>query len=446
MADVRLRVIAAGIALFLPSVARAQTSLQIPLQFDFLNPGAKSLAMAGAFVGLADDATATFANPAGLIAQLKQWEFSFEFRGTHIETPFLQRGRLSGTITNTLTDTIQGPVFGDSVGTHSGAGFLSFVYAAPSRRWFVAGYRHELVRVDQTFLSDGVFQQDPAELTSRRDAPQQGDREVSITTYGLGGAYKVNTWLAAGASLGFNSFSIDSLFRRFDVDGFFGPPKLNVELARSTQIGSDVGVSLTLGTLVQQGNLRLGAVYRHGATFDFETKSGNDPALHSKFRVPNTFAVGASYQVIPTPKPGAGAPPSILTLAAEITEVTYSRLRLDFVTDQAKNSGRADQFLIDNGLEVHGGAEYMVSRWPLTPAFRGGIWFDPDHSVRYEIPASATALDRVFDERMTVALSTGKNLVHYTGGVGVTYKRLLVNFGIDLASSHRTISTSVIVH
>jgi hypothetical protein len=195
----------------------------------------------------------------------------------------------------------------------------------------------------------------------------------------------------------------------------------------------------------------VGAVYRHGATFDFDTQSGDDPVLHSKFRVPNTFAVGASYQVIPKPKPavaGASAPPppSILTVAGEITAVTYSRLRVDFVTDQAKNSGRADQFLIDNGLEVHGGVEYMVTRWPLIPAFRGGIWFDPDHSVRYEIPTSTTPLDRLFDERMTVALSTGKNLVHYTGGVGVTYKRLLLNFGIDLASSHRTISTSVIVH
>src|SRR5262249_4349067 len=50
-----------------PAAAFAQESLQIPLQFDFLNPGAKSLALAGSFVALADDATATFANPAGLV-------------------------------------------------------------------------------------------------------------------------------------------------------------------------------------------------------------------------------------------------------------------------------------------------------------------------------------------------------------------------------------------
>ena len=37
--------------------ALAQTSVQIPLQLDFVNPGARSLAMGGAFAGLADDAT-----------------------------------------------------------------------------------------------------------------------------------------------------------------------------------------------------------------------------------------------------------------------------------------------------------------------------------------------------------------------------------------------------
>ena len=36
------------------------------LQFNFGNPGARSLGMGGAFLGLADDASAAEANPAGL--------------------------------------------------------------------------------------------------------------------------------------------------------------------------------------------------------------------------------------------------------------------------------------------------------------------------------------------------------------------------------------------
>src|SRR4051812_43384337 len=146
-----------------PAAAFAQTSLQIPLQFDFLNPGAKSLALAGSFVGLADDATATFANPAGL-TQLAVSEFSVELRGSQTSTQFLEAGRLSGVPSNEKTDTIAGAVFGTSTGSHVGPGFLAGVYAYPSHRWVVAGYRHELVRVDQSFLSNGVFQKDPSSI------------------------------------------------------------------------------------------------------------------------------------------------------------------------------------------------------------------------------------------------------------------------------------------
>src|SRR4051812_39096869 len=49
------------------------------LQFNFGNPGARSLGMGGAFLGLADDATAAEANPAGLTI-LRKPEFSIEGR------------------------------------------------------------------------------------------------------------------------------------------------------------------------------------------------------------------------------------------------------------------------------------------------------------------------------------------------------------------------------
>ncbi|HEX7830284.1 MAG TPA: hypothetical protein VF787_11540, partial [Thermoanaerobaculia bacterium] len=49
------------------------------LQFNFGNPGARSLGMGGAFLGLADDASAAEANPAGLTI-LRKAEFSIEAR------------------------------------------------------------------------------------------------------------------------------------------------------------------------------------------------------------------------------------------------------------------------------------------------------------------------------------------------------------------------------
>ncbi|HEU4521328.1 MAG TPA: UPF0164 family protein, partial [Thermoanaerobaculia bacterium] len=49
------------------------------LQFNFSNPGARALGMGGAFLGLADDASAAEANPAGLTI-LRKAELSLEVR------------------------------------------------------------------------------------------------------------------------------------------------------------------------------------------------------------------------------------------------------------------------------------------------------------------------------------------------------------------------------
>ncbi len=109
--------------------AAAQGSLQIPLQFDFLNPGARSLALGSAFAGLADDATAGFTNPAGLTA-LTLPEVSFEVRGRRLESPFLRGGRLSGPVSMLGVDTRPDPDYGISVAESAGPSYVSFVFPA----------------------------------------------------------------------------------------------------------------------------------------------------------------------------------------------------------------------------------------------------------------------------------------------------------------------------
>jgi hypothetical protein len=420
-----------------PQNLQAQTSLQIPLQFDFINPGAKSLAMGGAFAGLADDATASFANPAGL-TQLGAAELSIELRGVRTTSLFLQRGRLSGALIAEGTDTVQGAVFGDSIGSHVGIGYFSLVYPHPSHRWVVAAYRHELARVDQTFFSEGVFQKDPTEFTSRRDAPQEGVRQVDITAYGASGAYKLTRNISVGGALAIYAFSLDSVFRRFDIDGFLGPPNRNVEFGRSSQFGNDVSVAPTAGVTVDRGAVRLGVVYRHGAAFEFTTADGDDPLRTGRFRVPHTLAFGASVRA----RPG-------LILSAEATWINYSRLVNDFVTDQARATGRQSSFGIDDGTELHASAQYAIRRQGGAPIrVRGGTWYDPDHSVHFTpLAAAATVVDRLFDERLSTALSKGEGQVHGTAGIGLTFTpRLEFNAGVDVAPRNRLFSTSLIVH
>ncbi len=441
------RCAALGIGALLASAGSswAQTSLQIPLQFDFLNPGAKSLALGGAFAGLADDATAALANPAGL-TQLGASELSVELRAFRVRTPFLQGGRLSGTTTNEGVDTVQGPVFGESTGSHTGIGFRSGVYVSPSRRWVVAAYRHEFVRVDQSFVSQGVFQKAPEEFTSRRDTPQEGIRAVSITGYGASGSYKLSNRLAVGAGIVLYRFRLDSVFTRFDTVGFLGPVNRGFEFGRSSQEGDESSLAPTIGLLFGQQfpdpkasivrRTRVGIVYRRGPSFGFETRDGNDPLRLGTFRVPDTVGLGISAHVRPE-----------LVVSAEVTRVLYSRLREDFVTDQALATGRAADFHIDDGTEVHVGVQYAFRRTRFVPRLRLGAWFDPDHSVRFRPQqASSTIFSRIFDERLAAALSQGEDQLHVTAGAGMTLaRRVELNIGTDFTSSQHRVSTSLIV-
>src|SRR5262245_56677781 len=80
-------------------------------QFSFSPPGARSLAMGGAFIGAADDATASEANPAGSMVLTKP-EVSVHFRYSKFENeiplPILP---LSGR----FSDSTSGPSFASLV-------------------------------------------------------------------------------------------------------------------------------------------------------------------------------------------------------------------------------------------------------------------------------------------------------------------------------------------
>src|SRR5262245_17250935 len=94
-----------------------------PVQYNFAPPGARSLAMGASFIGLADDATASESNPAGLTILTKP-EVSAHFRYSEFEN----------NAPNTVTGTGFEP-FTSRVGSPS---FFSVVY--PWKRAAVSFY------------------------------------------------------------------------------------------------------------------------------------------------------------------------------------------------------------------------------------------------------------------------------------------------------------------
>jgi long-subunit fatty acid transport protein len=420
-----------------PVSASAQASLEVPLQFDFLNPGARSLAMGSAFAGLGDDATAAFTNPAGLL-QLISPEASLEVRYRRLASPYLAGGRLSGQPSGFGIDTVAGARYVDSLDAFTAPSYLSFVY--PTRRWAIAAYRHELLSVDESFESQGAFQAVPGTsdpfFGTTRELPLQASRTVNITNYGVSGALRLGPRVRIGAGFSVYDFELDGRFSRtlFEA-GVFSAADFSREVARATQVGEDVGFGGSVGVQWSYAHAQLGIVYRRGPGFAFTLVEGDlarpFPPLSGTFKVPDAVSVGIRYR-----------PTDPLTLTADYSFVRYSDLEHGYLSLQATHSGRASQFSIDDGQEFHAGAEYQWLAVRAAPSLRAGLWFDPNHSVDYQ----PTAAGDLLDERYTAYFINGTSLWHFTFGGGASLgPRLELNAAADLSSRSRTVSMSTVV-
>ncbi|HEY7290159.1 MAG TPA: outer membrane protein transport protein [Vicinamibacterales bacterium] len=436
-------VFAGAIALVLLATAKdaaAQATAQFPVQFDFQTPGARSMAMGGAFVGAADDATAAFTNPAGL-SSFGTKQFSIEGRFKSVDTPYLAGGRVSGQPTGIGVDTVPNPVFATDTDNHFGAGFIAIVLPVGAHT-SVTAYRHELVNVDNEFFSSGVFQRASffGGVDDRnRDTPLGGTRAIAIANYGasIGHSWKDDR-IAIGGGLAFSHFNIESHFARFAfATDIFGAVNTNVKSATADQTGDDIGFSPNVGALWRpRENVSLGATYRRGASFTFTQQdrvfaADIDVTRTGKFKVPDVYGVGFAWTATER-----------LRVLVDYDRVQYSQLKTDFIDFQAISSGRPDRLTIDDGNEVHGGVEFRTSMGGHTVALRGGAWFDPDHTVRYE----PTAANDSIDVLLAATLPGGPNLMHYTFGGGIALpKRMVLDAAADFSSRTRYATASLLI-
>ena len=413
-----------------PASAVAQQVATV-FQFSFSNPGARSLALGGSFAALADDATAAFANPAGL-TQLTRPEVSLEGRAWSYSTPFTRGGRAAGPPTGLGIDVTPNVVTGRSSAELESLSFVSCV--VPLGRWTLAVYRHQLANFESSFEVQSIFIDYPDGSVGTL-LPQRGGLDTEIVGHGVSVGLEVMETLSLGLGLTYFESDITAADEIYFPDGSptpdfeapidYGPasflPERRVGTFSLEAHSADVG--LTAGMLWRlPAGWKLGAFYRHGPNVkgEFEFTTGPFSQVpqgtvltqgQGERKIPDVYGLGVSRRFVG----------DRLTLGFEWDRVEYSVLGDD---DQG----------VDDGDEIHLGAEYVLIGASPILAVRAGAWLDPDHSLQQT--DDNLLLDAFYPP--------GSDEIHFAAGLGLTFERVQIDLGVDLSDLSDTVAISTI--
>lgn len=479
-ASAPLLAVALACAVAAPAGAVTDEEVFRTFRFNFVNPGARSLAMGGAFVGIADDATAARANPAGL-TNLIAPEFFLEMR---VDQPS------SVSITGLVEDP-SGLAGGEMVPTTAASdpenelhpSFISWV--RPFEHWTLGLSRQELLRARSSV--ENALTVPGAGVVSRAD----GRLDALIESYNVTAAFEVGDKVALGATLGWARLDFESRVDNFfDFGGGLVPDY-------ATEIDdSDSDLTWTAGILYRPFNaFHVGAVYVDGPEFElseqiFDTAPssigfrsalfladflGNrnasslipdgfvanpsmfdDPlAFTTGFTVPDRYGIGVGIR--PTPA---------FTIAIDVVHVEFSDLQDGFVGNVNALTFPGDGFDVDKSVQNLDGSfpadyltpdarfsfeddtiyrlgmEYVWIHDEKTPfAVRWGAWSDPNFRLQGDFGS-----DGVFIAGNDT-FPGGEDEIHFTLGFGfVLQDKFQADFAADFSDLGDTYLASFIYH
>ena len=392
-----------------PALFAGQTNERIYEELDLrtVTPGARAVGMGKTFVGLADDATAAYSNPAGL-SNLLEHELSFEFQLTNIK-----HHRFIPSENDEIGE------FGETVLTPS-----FFSYARPIGRSTISIFFNRIQDYREDFQFDGRF----IDSIGTVEDGSFGNISVQANNYGIGYSYVFNRFLSLGGSAIISTIDVES-------EGRSGTPD-NPRNGTNTD-DFDTSLSGIAGLLIKPTrNLSLGAVYYAGSSFALETtlfgsflergtpdvdRTGETKDIG--YVIPRRYAIGGAWRIL-----------NNLTILADLVHVKYSEqltdkfLIVDFMDSSAELT--QENFSIRDVWETHVGAEYRHYRPGLTIAARAGFFTDPDHKLRF-IPVDN---DHIAQKLLNFRFNTiaPKTDVGITFGGGVAFSN---KFQLDMAVS-----------
>lgn len=403
-----------------------------PLQFNFSDPGARSMGFGGAFVALADDATAAFANPAGLVQMLKP-ELSVEVRHWSYATPYTEGGRVEGLPSGFGIDSTAGLRTATSNDDIAGLSFLSLVY--PQDNWSVALYRHNAANFEFSSETQGLFG-GGTDCCQQRDFDTRTSNDMNIVSYGVAAGYRISDRFSLGLGLVHYdaSFISSATLFRTDEDTVASAFEPNSYLPDRTVLNErisfdDADTALSAGFLWKLSDAwQIGGVYRQAPemNLDIALTAGEsfDPAVapgdillrfDAEVELPGIYGLGIMYRDTD----------GHLTVSFQWDRINYSSI---------VKSLQLDDRAMDDVDELHLGVEYVFLGATPVIALRFGAWLDPDHRMR-------NTSDRVFAAAL---LPRGDDQMHYSAGLGVAMPRFQVDFAVDFADELDTVSLSAI--
>jgi long-subunit fatty acid transport protein len=401
------------------SIAQTNTENFAQLEFNFNNPGARAIGLGGAFISLADDATATESNPAGLTTLIKP-EISFEMKAiSYKRDVFNFSSSGSGANFELIGKTFKNGVISPS--------FASIVY--PAKNITLSAFRHELVNFESTFFTHGSL---IPTLVDQAFFPVNSATEIKVVNWGGAAGFRINNQFSVGLSAGISQADINSSLKRFRVEVFDDQTLDNETIIDDT----DSDLFLNVGLIFRPNDkFSVGGVFKKRPKFQLQhTIEQNRVVLDGvaglveindeiNFNVPSSIGVGVSVR-----------PNDALTLSMDLVRTSYSDLTDDFVLtalDSDLVTGEPlllpEEFGSDDGFEIHVGGEYVGFLNQIGYVLRGGIFTEPDNSIEF--------VGNTTDDLRQIArqlFRAGESDFHVTFGLGLLLRE---NFQIDLAGN-----------
>lgn len=378
-----------------------------PVQYNFAPPGARSLAMGAAFIGLADDATASESNPAGLTVLTKP-EFSAHLRYTEFD--------------NTVPNTVSGQGFETFTTRVGSPSFFSVVYPWQKAALSVYYQRAADFRLESGFdgfLARDLYNEDLVDVAFRAE------------NVGLSGAFKLGSKVSIGGSVRATRVRTESLQRVilvFPFNNGFNQGRLTNDASIDS---SETKATFNAGILfTPSSKFSLGAVYKKGADLEFNQTITSEVDAHRVDAFPLDDPIQQTVRITVPDVFGGGIairPTDRLTLVADVVQIQYSQADLGLAGQNGyQRFGQGGYEALEDATEIHGGLEYTWtsgSDWIFS--MRGGYYLNPDHDG-------------------LAGVDSKQNHVTFGGGV-VVKNKLQVDGAVNIADAIKEALVSFVV-